>query len=157
MTTPSVETPVKNPGASGERPVRTHRVRGIVVVISMILPAIVCAFLASYSGRWDLFERFGSIITAVGLLVASRRYVQFGVAELAMLQADNQAKPDSVEVLSDILNVKRGLALSAFGTVIWGWGEYLRWWSFVFLVIWALIAIRDARRDSNKADHDNLR
>ena len=115
-----------------------------------ISPPILCACLASYSGNWDLFERSGSITTAIGLLVASRRYVQFGVLELAMLQAREPA-PDDREMLEDILTAKLGLALSAFGTVIWGWGKYIGWWSFSCLLVWALLAARDARRDRRKA------
>ena len=51
-----------------------------------------------------------------------------------------------------ILTAKLGLALSAFGTVIWGWGRYLGWWSFGYLVIWASFAVRDARRDKARLE-----
>jgi hypothetical protein len=47
----------------------------------------------------------------------------------------------------DIYTQKLGLAISAFGTVIWGWGGYLRWWTFSFLALWAAIAAYDAWRD----------
>lgn len=157
MATPSDKTPGKLPTVVGLWPPSAHRVRGMAAVILAICPAVVFAFLATKSGRWDLFERSGSIITAIGLLVASRRYVQFGILELAMLQAGNHGKPNTAEVLDDILTAKLGLALSAFGTVIWGWGEYLGWWSFGCLAIWALFAIRDTRRDLNTAGRDGLR
>ena len=49
-----------------------------------------------------------------------------------------------VELLEDIYTAKLGLAVSAFGTIIWGWGKYLGWWSFSYLVVWAVIAARDA-------------
>ena len=53
-----------------------------------------------------------------------------------------------IELLEDIHTTKIGLAVSAFGTVVWGWGDYLRWWSFSLLLVWALIAACDAWRDS---------
>jgi hypothetical protein len=109
------------PHVADVRPLRRYRVRRVAATIMAISPPIFCACLASNSGNWDLFERSGSITTAIGLLVASRRYVQYGVLELAMLQARGPA-PDAREMLEDILTAKIGLALSAFGTVIWGWG-----------------------------------
>jgi hypothetical protein len=138
------------PHVEDVRPLRTYRVRRVAATIMAISPPILCACLASNCGNWELFERSGSITTAIGLLVASRRYVQFGVLELARLQALGPA-PDAREMLEDILTAKLGLALSAFGTVIWGWGKYIGWWSFSCLLIWALLAARDARRDSSKA------
>jgi hypothetical protein len=100
------------------------------------------------AGRWELFERSGSITTAVGLAVASRRYIRYGALELALLETGKRER-DTVDILTDMATGKLGLALSAFGTVIWGWGEYLRWWSFSYVVVWALFALRDARRDAS--------
>ena len=137
------------PHVADVRHLHTYRVRRVAAAIMAISPPILCACLASHSGNWELFERSGSITTAIGLLVASRRYVQFGVLELARLQAQGPA-PDAREMLEDILTAKLGLALSAFGTVIWGWGKYIGWWSFSCLLVWALFAARDARRDSGK-------
>ena len=139
-----------HPHVADVRHPRRFRVRGAAATIMAISPPILCACLASYSGNWDLFERSGSITTAIGLLVASRRYVQYGVLELAMLQARGPAADDR-EMLEDILTAKLGLALSAFGTVIWGWGKYIGWWSFCCVLVWGLFAARDTRRDSSKA------
>jgi hypothetical protein len=133
-----------------------HGARSAVLVILAISPPIACAFLARSIDRWDLFERSGSITTAIGLLLASRRYIRYGVLELALLHAQ-KLQPDATEVFEDIFTAKRGLALSAFGTLIWGWGTYLRWWSFLWLLVWALFAVRDARRDSTKVGQDALR
>ena len=138
------------PHVADVRHLRRYRWRRVAATIMAISPPILCACLASNSGNWELFERSGSITTAIGLLVASRRYVQFGVLELARLQAQGPA-PDTREMLEDILTAKLGLALSAFGTVIWGWGQYIGWWSFSCLLVWALFAARDARRDSSKS------
>jgi hypothetical protein len=126
-----------------------YRARGLAAILLGLSPPIVCAFLARNSGRWDLFERSGSITTAIGLFLASRRYVRYGVIELAMLHAQ-ALHSDVTEICEDIFTAKRGLALSAFGTIIWGWGKYLRWWSFGFLLVWALFAFLDARRDLSK-------
>ena len=140
---------------SGVWPLRAYRVRRVAAVILALAPPIICAFLARESGRWDLFERSGSITTAIGLVLASRRYIRYGVLELAVLRA--QPKPDMVEMLEDIFTAKLGLALSAFGTIIWGWGQYLGWWSFTYLLLWALFAARDFRRDLHKGHLHGLR
>jgi hypothetical protein len=128
---------------------RANRARGAALVVLAISPPILCAFLAGRIDRWDLFERSGAITTAIGLLLASRRYIRYGVHELALLHAQ-KLQLDVTEVFEDIFTAKRGLALSAFGTIIWGWGKYLRWWSFLCLLVWALFAVRDARRDSTE-------
>lgn len=132
-----------------------YRARGLAAILVAISPPIVCAFLGRNSDRWDLFERSGSITTAIGLLLASRRYVRHSVRELAMLHAQ-ELQPDVTEIFEDIFTAKRGLALSAFGTIIWGWGKYLRWWSFSFLLVWALLALLDARRDLSKVGRVGL-
>ena len=64
-----------------------------------------------------------------------------------MLRASEIPKSDATEVLKDILTAKLGLALSGFGTVIWGWGTYFGWWSFSYLLAWAFFVLRDAHRD----------
>ena len=82
--------------------------------------------------------------------MASRRYIRYGALELATLR-EQASRPKVIEVVEDMLTAKSSLALSAFGTIVWGWGSYLRWWSFSGLLVWALFALRDARRDLNKA------
>jgi hypothetical protein len=126
------------------------RGRDVAAVILAVSPPIVCAFLASTSDRWDLLERSGSITTAIGLFMASRRYIRYGALELAMSREQN-SQPEVTEVFAEMLTAKSSLALSAFGTIVWGWGSYLRWWSFSGLLVWALFALRDVRRDLNKA------
>jgi len=111
-------------------------------------PAIGCAWFAEHTGRWDLFERTGSITAAVGLALASRRYLQHGISELASLHAE---KASNLNAEDDIHSTKLGLALSAFGMVISGWGRYLGWWSFLFAALWAILAFRDLRRDMRHA------
>ncbi len=132
---------------AGLRVPSVYVVRSVVAIVLAVCPSIVCASLAENSGRWDLFERSGSIITAIGLMLASRRYIRYGVIELTTLRANNGLDPNVGEILEDVLTAKLGLALSALGTVIWGWGEYLGWWSFSYLMVWAAFAVRSARRD----------
>jgi len=117
------------------------------VIILGLAPPLICAWSAESSGRWELFERSGSLTAAIGLLVASRRYLEHGIVELASLRLNGTGNADIIEVMEDVVTGKLGPALSAFGTFIWGWGTYLGWWTFGFLSIWAVIAARDAWRD----------
>ncbi len=133
---------------AGLWPPTRYRVRRVAAIVLAISPPIACAFLAHETGRWDLFERSGSITIAIGLLLASRRYIHFSALELAVLNAEPSA--NMAEILEDIFTAKLGLALSAFGTIIWGWGKYLGWASFTYLLVWALFAARDFRRDLHK-------
>ena len=140
------------PGASylevaGVWPPTAYRVRSVAAVVLAICPPIVCAWLAENSDRWDLFERSGSITAAIGLVIASRRYIEFGAFELATARTNKQMESELKEILEDIFTAKLGLALSAFGTIVWGWGTYLGWWSFGLLAAWALFAIFEGRRD----------
>ncbi len=88
-------------------------------------------------------------------MLASRRYIRYSVLELAVLQA--QPKSDEADKLEEISTAKLGLALSAFGTIIWGWGKYLGWASFTYLLVWALVAARDFHRDLDKGGLDGSR
>jgi hypothetical protein len=143
--------------AMGLRPLNRSGLRRLAVVVLAISPPFLCALLAEGTGRWDLFERSGSTTAAVGLLLASRRYIGHGVLELTMLHLNDPLKSDIAEVQEHIVTSKFGLALSAFGTVIWGWGAYIGWWGFGCLAIWVLFAIRDTRRDQSLSANESLR
>ena len=134
-----------HPQVQAKRRLRKYPVRRVLATTVAMSPPVICACLASISGNWDFFERSGSITTAIGLLVASRRYVEHGVLELTL--QDHRMASDSSETFEDVVTAKLGLALSAFGTLVWGWGMYLGWWSFSCLLVWAFFAVRDARRD----------
>jgi len=123
------------------------QIRRVLAVGAGIMAPLASAILAQQVGRWDLFERSGSFTTAIGLVLASRRDAQYTPSELASLPG-NPKDLDIVETLAETITSKLGLALSAFGTIIWGWGSYLGWWSFGYLLIWALFALHDLRRDS---------
>lgn len=118
---------------------------------------MVCAWAAQSAADWDLFERSGSITATVGLVAASRRYLQHSIFELAALHKNADLAFDLAEVLEDIFAGKLGLALSGFGMVIWGWGKYLGWWSFGYLAVWGFFVVRDASRDSIRLQNANLR
>ena len=144
------KAPARYLGAIGLLPLNRYGAARLIAVAVAMSPPIVFAWLADGTGRWDLFERSGSITAAVGLLLASRRHMRHGVLELAMLHVTDELRSDIAEVLEDVITGKLGLALSAFGSIIWGWGAYLGWWCFGCLAAWVVIAVRDARRDSRR-------
>jgi hypothetical protein len=122
--------------------------RGVAAIVLAVSPPLIFAWFATGSDRWDLFQRSGSLTSAIGLLLASRRYVGRGVYELAILRKHKESESSSVvELVEDIHTAKLELALSGLGMTILGWGVYLRWWSFSYLVVWAAIAALDAWRD----------
>jgi hypothetical protein len=126
---------------------RTYRARRVAAIILAVSSALIGAWFATSHDRWDLFERSGSVTSAVGLLLASRRYLGHGVLELAILRMTNESRSSMVELLEDIYTSKLGLGLSAFGIIISGWGRHLQWWSFSYLVVWGAIEARNAWRD----------
>jgi hypothetical protein len=131
---------------AGLRPLNASGLRTIITLALAVLPPFVCAAMAETSANWDLFERSGSITAAVGLVVASRRYIHYGAIEL--LRTRDELKSDVAEMLEDIFTQKLGFALSAFGMMISGWGKYLGWWSFSYIAVWVLLAIHDVHRDA---------
>ncbi len=130
--------------------------RGVAAIILAVSPPLICASFATGHDRWDLFERSGSLTSAVGLLLVSRQYLGYGIFELAILQKNKESRSSIVELAEDIHTAKLGLALSAFGMTISAWGKYLGWWSFSYVVVWAVIAALDAWRDFVRLRDDNL-
>jgi hypothetical protein len=124
-----------------------YRARRAAAIFLAVSPPLICALFVTGPDRWALFERSGSLTTAIGLLLASRRYLHPGIFEMAIMNRKREPKSDSIELVEDIYTQKLGLAVSAFGTIIWGWGTYLRWWTFSYLILWAAIAAYDAWRD----------
>ncbi len=107
---------------AGLRPLNAYSMRRTLSIVLAVSPPIVCASIAESSGNWELFERSGSLTAAIGLIVASRRYIHYGVIEL--LQAHKKLKSDIAGLLEDIFTAKLGLALSGLGMIISGWGKY---------------------------------
>jgi Na+/melibiose symporter-like transporter len=153
MNSPTDDPPAPPNGAkpgSRERASRIPRdfiVHSLALILLAVGPAILCAWLAQSSGSWQMFERSGSIITIVGLLLASRRYIEHSVTDLVRERASEYARFKPRTMLGDILDARRGLTLSAFGTLIWGWGAYLRWWSFAVLAMWMAFVFYRAFQD----------
>ncbi|AUT64069.1 hypothetical protein [Paraburkholderia terrae] len=121
--------------------------RSIALVVLAVSPSVICAYLAQTSAHWSLFERSGSIVTIIGLLLASRHYFAYTVTDLVVARTNEGAGFKARKVLSDVLAARRGLTLSAFGTLIWGWGIFLRWWSFALLALWMAFVIYRVFRD----------
>ncbi len=121
--------------------------RSVAMIVLAVSPAIVCACFAQASAQWDLFERSGSVITITGLLLASRRYLEHTVTDLVIAHANEAAGFRPHNALSEVMAARRGLTLSAFGTLIWGWGIFLQWWSFGVLALWMAFVVYRAFRD----------
>jgi len=132
---------------AGFRPLNAFRAREILTIILAFAPPLIAASLVGSPNRWEWFARSGSATAAVGLFWASRNYLSYSVSELARLRTDLKRQSDDTVVVEEISTAKLGLALSAFGTIISGWGQYLGWWSFSFLIVWAWLIARDAYRD----------
>ena len=112
-----------------------------------VLPPLVCALFVNVPDQWSLFERSGSLTAAIGLLLASRQYLKPGNLEVAVLNRAKSANSNLVELVEETRCHKLGLAVSAFGSIVMGWGSYLRWWTFSYFLVWAAIATYDAWRD----------
>jgi hypothetical protein len=78
-TARSDHPPLAAPAVSCLPPHIAHRFLKLVAILSAVFPVFLCAWLADRSGRWDLFERAGSITTTIGLVFASGRYVRHTV------------------------------------------------------------------------------
>lgn len=138
-------------GLSGWLPHVVHRLLKLAGIVAGVSPAIFCAWCANQSGRWDLFERAGSIATTIGLIFATGRYIRHSTLELVMSRSRTHYPPDLVESLDEVIGARVGLALSGFGTLVWGWGAYLRWWSFGYLAVWGLLAAYRLRQNYHSA------
>lgn len=124
-----------------------HRASRTAAILVAVSAPVLCALFVRGPERWDLFERSGAITTTIGLLLASRRYLRRGIIEIAMVDQNHGSKASMLELVEDIHATKLGMAVSAFGTLIWGAGKYLQWWTFGYLIIWVAIAALDAWRD----------
>ena len=130
----------------GLHPLSAYRVRSLIGVCAGVCLPLIFAIVGQNSGDWDLFERSGALTATIGLVMASRRYVEYSLLALAAPNP-NEKQGSFADVIEDILTAKLGLGLSAFGTIIWGWGRYVGWWGFSYLVVWGFFMLRDAKRD----------
>ena len=108
---------------------------------------------ADKTGEWNLFERVGSLMTSIGLALCSRRSIRLGSAELLRMDylGDDAPKRSDDGLRLDVMASKAGFSLSVIGTLLWGWGSYLKWWSFSLLLIWLCVLLRGQWRDTAAA------
>ena len=134
--------------AVGLLPLNRYGARRLAAAVLAISPPFVFALLAEARAAGTCSSVRGPSLQPSAFSLASRRYIQHGALELTMLRVNDALKSDTAEVLEDVVTGKLGLALSAFGSIIWGWGAYLGWWCFAFMAIWVIGVLRDAHRDS---------
>lgn len=117
----------------GSRALR--RVVRLFVLATVVTMAAAIA-LSAWTADWTWFARSGAIITALGLVLASRK-VLIARADLLALLADME-RVDGTERTARLASFKRlqrdldrqvtekaGFALLILGTLVWGFGDLI--------------------------------
>jgi hypothetical protein len=121
------------PGEAASRALRR------VVRLFMLAAAVSLAagiWLSAATDDWTWFARSGAILTALGLVLASRKILIARADLLALLAdmervdgAERTARLDSFKRLQRDLDrqvmEKAGFGLLVLGTVVWGFGDLL--------------------------------
>jgi hypothetical protein len=121
------------PTETGSRALR-RVVRGFLLASVLTMAAGVWA--SSASGDWSWFARSGAVLTALGLVLASRKVLIARADLLALLSemervdgAERTARLESFRRLQRDLDrqvmEKAGFGLLVLGTVVWGFGDLL--------------------------------
>ena len=112
-----------------------RRVVRLFVLVTVVTMAAAIA-LSIGTADWTWFARSGAIITALGLVLASRK-VLIARADLLALLADME-RADGTERTARLASFKRlqrdldrqvmekaGFALLILGTLVWGFGDLI--------------------------------
>jgi len=94
---------------AGLRTLSAYRAPSIVALALGASRPIVCAGLAQRFADWVMFERSASITAAFDLVVAARRYFQYGILEPAMLWVNESPKSQFAVLLEEDCSAKLGL------------------------------------------------
>ncbi|WP_137180291.1 hypothetical protein [Roseomonas sp. AR75] len=111
-----------------------HVVRGFLAVSLACVAGF--AWLSAATGDWVWFARSGAVLTALGLVLASRK-ILIARADLLALLADME-RADGTERTARLESFKRlqrdldrqvmekaGFGLLVVGTLIWGFGDLI--------------------------------
>ena len=118
--------------------VASHSLRRVVrgFVAAGVLASALSLWLSVATGDWTWFSRSGAILTALGLVMASRK-ILIARADLVALLSDME-RTDGAERTARLESFNRvqreldrqvmekaGFALLLIGTLIWGYGDLL--------------------------------